>query len=910
MTKTRSGGKPNQRARPQSQRSQIGQLDTTPTSRHLQSPQVDDNPVPPSAQQPESANEFDGDVEDDDFAELSKQIFSEGNSTRRSTPIHSPYHDTSSQKSGSGKLPSTQPLPSQLVPEHLTNNWQPLIDFSETATTARRSSPYPQTTLSQAASNMRGELPEYNSVPQLPGTIPDSFEDPMDQLPEYNTIPQLPGTIPDSYEIPRDHLSADELYDATPEPEDREEDITKGKQHTAKLKSSQKSGEKSRTTDSSKKVKASLQVLQDEVGSVKEEPSSFPPEQPVMGRRNPARNAKQVQESPEPAPGSAEAKASVTRRGKQRAKPAYRFDSKDQVIEPPQAKPVRTSLVENMIQAHAASTSPDKSAKKPTPKSKKKVSPKTAPKITPKATSKTTPKAVQKAPAVSQRTTRQSILRGQHNQQNPDKANEENSGISPAGPPVESKPKPPAVNQRTTRKAKEEPVPSKGQERTNYGNDTQGSTDDPIILSSGRNSSSPSDDDEFVPPTDPTEFSPEELIRPDTVPRVERQSLVVPGEPLDVARNQQEQIVATRSEISKPMHPARRTEKQVTAQKKAITVKADPKNPVEAGFGITNPEQPIRIGPREVLSARDANALAQRHTSKMNTLKRPPSTRDPVVDTSVPPHKVVKRTRSFSVSQVSSPLPVETAAVQLPEGTSSSDRGDDEDPTVSHSNKQAPVSSYPQHRGLQKDYLSSLAAADSKPKNRVKENLQQEKVGDRRWQGEVSAANQDLYAQITASLRVRDEPPKVHDEGNDNSPEQEELTESTRPKGPSDELEEKLNGLVKTLVGHLQTKEATIYRGADAYRKNGIDSVEKIQRRYTNERQQLKERWKKDTERFVRGSRSITATVDKRGKSRQEAGHKLEETLARRRHLFERATTSLRGLHGRLMERRDEEYQD
>ncbi|CEI68380.1 unnamed protein product [Fusarium venenatum] len=875
MLRTQRGGMPNQRAR-KSQRSQIGQLDTTPTSRHLQSPQVDNNPVPPSAQQPESTNEYHGDVDDEDFAALSEKVpgafWSEGASTRRSTPIDSPCDGSSSQESGSGKLPSTQPLPSQLTSGHLINNGRPLVDFSETATTARRSSPYPQTTLSQVASDMRVELPEYN------------------------TVPELPGTIPDSYEIPMDHLPADELYDATPVPEDREEDITKGKQHTAELKSSQKSGEKSKTTDSSKKVKASLQVLQDEVGSVKEEPSSFPPEQPVMGRRNPARNAKQVRESPEPAPGSAESKTSVTRRGKQRAKPPYRFDSKDQIIEPPpaQAKPVRTSMVENMIQAHAASISPDKSAKKPTPKSRKKFSPKTA--------LNTTPKAVQKAPVVSQRTTRQSVLRGQHNQQSPDKANEGNSVVSPAGPPVESKPKLPAVNQRATRKAKEEPVPvppSKGQERTNYGNDTQGSTDDPIILSSGRNSSSPCDDDEFVPPTDLTEFSPEELTRPDTVPRVEKQSLVDPGEPLDIARNPQEQIVAAISEIPKPVHPTRRTERQVTAQKKTITVKAEPKNPVEAGLKRTNREQPIRIGPREVLSARDANALAQRHTSKVNTLKRPPSTKDPVVDTSVPPRKVMKRTRSFNVSQVSSPLPVETAAVQLPEGTSSSNRDDDEDPTVSHSNKQAP-----------KDYLSSLAVAESKPKNRVKENLQQERVGDRRWRSEVSATNQDLHAQIFNSLQVRDEPPKVHDEGNDDSPEQEELGESTRPKGPSDELEEKLNGLVKTLVGHLQTKEATIYRGADAYRKNGIGSVEKIKRRYTNERQQLKEIWKTDTERFVRGSRSITATVDKRGKSRQEAGHKLEETLARRRHLFERATTSLRDLHGRLMERRYEENED
>jgi hypothetical protein len=63
----------------------------------------------------------------------------------------------------------------------------------------------------------------------------------------------------------------------------------------------------------------------------------------------------------------------------------------------------------------------------------------------------------------------------------------------------------------------------------------------------------------------------------------------------------------------------------------------------------------------------------------------------------------------------------------------------------------------------------------------------------------------------------------------------------------------------------------------------------------------------KDAERYVRRSRSIQATLDKRGESREEARHKLEETLARRRHLFQKATTSLRALHGRLTEHQDKE---
>ncbi|RGP58851.1 hypothetical protein FSPOR_11749 [Fusarium sporotrichioides] len=851
MPKTRRGGMPNQRTRVLSQMPQIGQLDTTPTSRHLQSPQVDNDPEPPSAQPQESTNEYDGDIDDGDLTKLTKQVsgafWSEGASTRRSTPLDSPFDDSSSQKSGSGKLPSTQPLPSQLIAGHSANNGQPLVDFSETATTARRSSPYlPQTTLSQSASDMRLELPEYNTVPELPGTIPDSFKIPMDHLPE------------------------DELYDATPVPEDREEQAAKEeKRHTVKSKPPQRSAEK---------AKASIKVLEDEVGSVKEEPLSFPSDPPVTRRQKLAKNVEQVQESPKPATTSAEAKSSATRRGKQRPKPPLRFDSKtNQIIEPlpPQAKPVRTSMVDNMRQAHTASVSPDTNAKNPTPKARKKASPKVAAKMTsktsPKTTSKTTPKAAREPPEVTHRTTRQSALRGQSNQQSPDKAKETNTGVSPAAPPVESEVKLSPIKPRTTRmgtRLREEETASvlpavKGQERAKYGNNTQGSTDDPIVLSSCPDSSALSDDDGFIPATDPTEVSPEETTRPETAPQAERQLLVDPGEQLNVAGNKQERILAGRPETSKPMHPVRRAERQVTAQKKTIIVKADPKNPVEVGFKRTNREEQIRIGPREVLSARDANALAQRNTSKANVLKRPPSTRDPVVDTSIPPRKVMKRSRSFS------------------------------------------------HKGLQQDYLSNLAAAESMPaKNKLtKEKLQEQKrVGGRRSRNEVSAVNQDLHAQIMASLQVRKEsPPEVHDEQHGDTPEQEELAEPTRPKGPSDEVEEKLHGLVKTLVGHLQTKESTIYRGADAYRKNGIDSVGKIERRYIYERQQLRETWMKDAERYVRRSRSIQATLDKRGESREEARHRLEETLARRRHLFQKATTSLRALHGRLTEYQDEE---
>lgn len=112
------------------------------------------------------------------------------------------------------------------------------------------------------------------------------------------------------------------------------------------------------------------------------------------------------------------------------------------------------------------------------------------------------------------------------------------------------------------------------------------------------------------------------------------------------------------------------------------------------------------------------------------------------------------------------------------------------------------------------------------------------------------------------------------------------------------------------MLSHLRAKETTIYRGADAYRKNGIDCVSKINRRYTQEMQMLNETCKTDGDKFIRRTREVNAAVEERGNSREEAILRLEETTARRRHLFQQATTSLRTLHGRLMNGKLADYED
>jgi hypothetical protein len=54
----------------------------------------------------------------------------------------------------------------------------------------------------------------------------------------------------------------------------------------------------------------------------------------------------------------------------------------------------------------------------------------------------------------------------------------------------------------------------------------------------------------------------------------------------------------------------------------------------------------------------------------------------------------------------------------------------------------------------------------------------------------------------------------------------------------------------------------------------------------------------------------VNAALEDRGKSRDEAILRMEETTARRGHLFQQATTSLRALHGRLMNGKLTDYED
>ncbi|KAJ4226456.1 hypothetical protein NW759_005042 [Fusarium solani] len=106
------------------------------------------------------------------------------------------------------------------------------------------------------------------------------------------------------------------------------------------------------------------------------------------------------------------------------------------------------------------------------------------------------------------------------------------------------------------------------------------------------------------------------------------------------------------------------------------------------------------------------------------------------------------------------------------------------------------------------------------------------------------------------------------------------------------------------MLSHLATKQATIYRGADAYRKSGIDCVDKMERRYSQERNALADACKKDGDRFARRVREARETVEDGEKARGKAMHQLEQAATKRRQLYQQASTGLRALHGRLLKRK------
>jgi hypothetical protein len=707
----------------------FGELQTTPTSRHLQSPrrgqprksnlglpEQDENPEPASAQLQSrtSTDEFENGVDDVDLMRLaafdgavpSAQpppgfSWSEVGSTRRSSPLQeeedripsenqeSVVDVFSSPKSGPGKLPNTQQLPSQPPTGNLVGKEIAQVDFSETASSARRSSPYySQAAISQVAVGETWNFPENNLLPALPSTIPDSL--------------QIPEMVLSPYAEVMEHLPEDELYDATPPKSNADHPAdtapqNQGVGHYApeQLQPQDKSPEKPdapqarakrKLGKSSTNNKDSLtRYLEDEIGPVegereKEQASSSPPERTTAKRQKVEENTHGAQEtSNDEHTTTVTGKATTTRsgangkrHGRQRAKPPIQFDEMtQQVKDVPQRDLAKDSkrmkIVSSLKKPHAAPASPiATSVKKAIPKSRRKSVPKPAEKVA-----------------------RRSGLRSAVPQEDPDTDDKEHKKAIPnvRNAQVDTQPLP-ATKKKTTREKVEKGHSSTPKSRANKNvleakKETQGSTEDPVVLSSDSESSSLSDDDGCIPAeiSRPTETAtPQELELP-------VDNLVNPTNPSDTVDYDEEQPLPP-TESPKLYRPSGRSEVQPTVLKKTLMVRGDPMDVAKASSSRNKRDRPINFGPGGVLSARDANSLVQPNASQMRIPKRSAMTIDPAMEISRPPRKASKLSRSFSISQAGSPLPVETLPTHLVDGTSPGNVKDIEQTTVSESNTQ------------------------------------------------------------------------------------------------------------------------------------------------------------------------------------------------------------------------------
>jgi hypothetical protein len=499
-----------------------------------------------------------------------------------------------------------------------------------------------------------------------------------------------------------DHLPEDELYDATPPKSNADHPANTASQNQGvghyapeQLQPTDKPSEKLDAPQARAKRKLGkysthnkdslTRYLEDEIGPVeeereKEQASSSPPERTTAKRQKVEENTHGAQETSNDENATTVAGKNTTtisgakgkRRGKQRAKPPIQFDETTQqvkeVLQRDLAKGSKSmNIVSSLKKAHATSASPiAMSAKKATPKSRRKSVPK---------------------PAV--KATRRSGLRSAVPQEDLGTDDKDHKKAIPnvrqAQVDTESLP---ATKKETTREIVEKgnssiPKPRSNKNVPEARKETQGSTQDPVVLSSDPESSALSDDNGYIPAeiSRPTETAPpQELELP-------VDNVVNPINPSDTVDYDEEQPVPP-TESPKFYRPSGHSEVQPTVLKKTLMVRGDPMDLAKAPSSRNKRGKPINFGPGGVLSARDANSLVQPNASQMKVPKRSAMTIDPAMEISRPPRKASKLSRSFSISQAGSPLPVETLPTHLVDGTSPGDMKDIEQKKVSESNTQ------------------------------------------------------------------------------------------------------------------------------------------------------------------------------------------------------------------------------
>ncbi|UPK96852.1 hypothetical protein LCI18_007787 [Fusarium solani-melongenae] len=900
----RKGGKSTQRGKPRLLSTEFGQLETTPTSRHPQSQGQDNSnqtarvksSTTNQKQQSSFVDDFDDGVDDVDLISLAP--FEEpktqpapandfswsetGSLTRRSSPLRggeaskdiwqfdnqgSLIDPFSSPKSGKGDLPKTQPL-TQSLNTHLVespNKAVVVADFSETASTGQRSSPFP----SQIAAEESWEL--LRNKPLLSSTIPDSLQ-----------LPEMPPYTPKK---PIEHLPADELYDATPPrssarrpvapPPQRSQAHRESVKHDQDPAPSQTKKTKPAPTPHPKALKNSLaqyiedtDFMRDEEVSVSSHDHPKPREthrkgnktSPVQEKGPSEDNQATPQAQDDPAAGQAQKK----KKRKQRAKTPIQFDKVTQAMIDPQPKkntdpPVRVTLVNAMKQAMLASSSPALSARK-------KAAPKTTRKAAPKSTPKPAPKPVTRK--VQPRKKRKMSVDDEY---------EDNSIIINTSDFAEPKS---VINTRARTAAHSKTKATRGKQGPEINTGSQGLFHDPIVVASDPASSSISED-EFKQTEPPRPSQGIQTVAQNSMAGTNATPMATSNIFLEHGIDQQVAVLPQEPPSSVAPQPS-----SAPKAKEAIvdTTSMNAAASTELAEEPTNPRKRSRetnAKPPQALSHRDPNIPvkgALRTTRGAGISKKDTSTRVNKAGF-VQRRKSSKMSRSFSISKAGSPVPVETGQGLLIDESSPIEA-------------QSLVAAEPNHdkTGIE---------LKARPRNEQREQGSDLLPG-------LTALNKNLQNQIFESLQGQDEASVVADGGKraKTTEKSNEVAEQTVPEKPTDEVAGKLHGLVETLLSHLATKEATIYRGADAHRKSGIDCVDKMERMYSQERNALADACKKDGDRFARRVREARETVEDGEKARGKAMHQLEQAAIKQRQLYQQASTGLRALHGRLLKRK------
>ncbi|CAM1511796.1 Fc.00g093090.m01.CDS01 [Cosmosporella sp. VM-42] len=903
---------------------QFGELDTTPTSRHFQSPQGNSQNLPPpqvsdnasatQAQQMGSADEFEEELEDIDLIGLDEiqapqetsghqelTAWSDaGSLTRRSSPIlagetprdlwefsgESPNLFTS-PASGKDKLPDTMPLPLDAVPGPQVKSpvdAQERVDFSETATTARRSSPV-------------GFEP--SSTWDIKNT--SSFNNTV--LPETHTLPPL---------SPAPHFPIDDIYDATPPGTQTQKappthmktpDVSQGARPVAGDPTPPETLQKEVVFAKSarKAPKRSFgELLQSELGFEDEKPPPRRIKGPLQAGNNnhpkPAHLEGHVSpdRAPQPAPVEGPPQEykedQKSKKRKQRAKTPIQFDETTQKVteRPKPAAPVRMPIVSALRESVQPSSSP-------LIVTKKKAAPKTA---QPKRLRKSAP------------------LNPQHENQAMTSKPPLSSAPHTRSEASQQPPKPrPETNTREEAQPRERRAPS--------GDNIAFSSTQHIVLSSdGEESSYTPESPVYSPGVKPANTAVSNLLVGSHGGSDLRSPRVHSDRHSESPQDLEPPVMPFFAKNVSGIHQSELHHhfREVDSANPPNQLKSASQGQVQGGGPRQKQERSVALAPR------DPNMQSKQGTTHKHDIREnmTGTTRRTRVVPAQPSTRSSKLTRHFSISEAGSPVLVESDQGPLvdhsvPHEYNSSELADKTTSRKLHysslkprQREPLPSSEDPTLLGsdLHRGWKSSmpLAKANGKDTRNPVPTCRNEPVQRSQHFAplppQFANMNRDMHDRILAALQGQDT------QSDRDGKQTQKKGKGHRDEGRADsgsrhsgnDMAVQLHGVVNMMMSHLQTKEKTVYQTAEAYRKKGLDCVTKIENKYNQERKVLAETSRKDSDQFVRGLQKARAAIGDNEQKRQVIANHVVESLAARRLLYQRATTSLRSLHRRLLE--------